>query len=133
MVNPEGHIIEILGPSDNPKVGILSIIRKHHLPQEFPQDVTHEAERFSATVDSQELARRLDLRNEFIFTIDPDDARDFDDAINVERISGGWRVGVHIADVSHFVRPKSPSTARPLRAETASTSPTGSSPCFPRH
>jgi ribonuclease R len=107
-VNPEGHIIEILGPSDSPKVGILSIIKKHHLPEAFPSEVIREAERYSAAVDSQELARRVDLRNEFIFTIDPDDARDFDDAINVEKIPGGWRVGVHIADVSHFVKPKSP-------------------------
>jgi ribonuclease R len=105
-VNPEGHIIEILGPAGAPGVDMLSIIRKHRLPLEFPHDVLREAERVSPEVDPADAAKREDLRDRFIFTIDPDDAKDFDDAINVERIPDGWRVGIHIADVSHYVKPK---------------------------
>jgi ribonuclease R len=106
-VNPEGHLIEILGPTGAPGVDMLSIIRKHRLPLEFPHDVLREADRVSPEVDPHDAAKREDLRDRFIFTIDPDDAKDFDDAINVERIPGGWRVGIHIADVSHYVKPKS--------------------------
>lgn len=107
-VNPEGHIIEVLGPVTKPGVDMLSIIRKHRLPTEFPADVVREAGAVSPEVEPGEAARREDHRNEFIITIDPDDARDFDDAVHVERLpGGGWRVGIHIADVSHYVRPKS--------------------------
>ena len=105
-VNPEGEIIELLGPSSAPGVDMLSIIRKYHLPIEFPPAVMEEAERIPETVEPSLSADREDLRNQFIVTIDPDDARDFDDAINVERISGGgWNLGVHIADVAAYVPP----------------------------
>ena len=107
-VNPEGDIIEILGPASAPGVDMLSIIRKYHLPTEFPGDVIDQANRISETVDSQKLEGREDLRKEFIITVDPDDARDFDDAIDVEKIdNGGWRLGVHIADVAAYVEPGS--------------------------
>lgn len=106
-VNPEGHIIEVLGLAGQPGVDMLAIIRKHRLPTEFPAEVVREAERFSPGVNGQDLSHREDLRGRFILTIDPDDARDFDDAIEVEQAPGGWRVSVHIADVSHYVRPKS--------------------------
>jgi ribonuclease R len=106
-VNPEGHLIEILGPADKPGVDMLSIIRKHRLPVEFPEEVLRDASHVKPEVDPHEAERREDLRGSFVFTIDPDDAKDFDDAINIEKISGGWRVGIHIADVSHYVRPKS--------------------------
>lgn len=105
-VNPEGHIIEVLGPASRPGVDILSIVRKHRLPTEFPSDVLREAEVISPVIDPREIARREDLRGHQIITIDPDDARDFDDAVEVERTSRGWRVGIHIADVSYYVRPK---------------------------
>jgi len=102
--NPEGRIIEVLGPADAPGVDMLSIIRRNNLPTEFPEGVLSEAERIPATVGAHDAAGREDLRDQLIVTIDPDDARDFDDAINVERLPGGWRLGVHIADVSHYVR-----------------------------
>ncbi len=105
-VNPEGHIVEVLGPVGKPGVDMLSIIRKHQLPTDFPPAVLQEAGRVSPEVDPHEAARREDLRGKFIFTIDPDDAKDFDDAIDVERTASGWKVGIHIADVSHYVRPK---------------------------
>lgn len=104
-VNPEGEIIEVLGPASAPGVDMISIIRKYGLPLTFPESVEREAERISETVRPEEIARREDCRGQFIVTIDPDDAKDFDDAIHVERIARGWRLGVHIADVSHYVRP----------------------------
>jgi ribonuclease R len=107
-VNPEGEIIEVLGPASAPGVDVLSVIRKYHLPTEFPRDVLEQAERISESVDAQQIAGREDLRNQFIVTIDPDDARDFDDAINVEKLpNGGWQLGVHIADVAAYVQPGS--------------------------
>jgi ribonuclease R len=105
-VNPEGQIIEVLGPSSAPGVDMLSIIRKYHLPIEFPGNVLDEAQNIPERVESEMFEGREDLRDQFIVTIDPDDARDFDDAINVERIpGGGWRLGVHIADVAAYVKP----------------------------
>jgi ribonuclease R len=107
-VNPEGEIIEVLGPASAPGVDVLSIIRKYHLPTEFPPDVLEQAERISESVDARQITGRADLRSQFIVTIDPDDARDFDDAIHVEKLAnGGWRLGVHIADVAAYVEPGS--------------------------
>jgi ribonuclease R len=106
-VNPEGEIIERLGPASAPGIDMLSIIRKYDLPTAFPKDVLDEAAQVSETVDERMLEGREDLREKFILTIDPDDARDFDDAIHVEKIGsgGGWSLGVHIADVSAYVKP----------------------------
>src|SRR5437764_7193098 len=104
-VNPEGEIIELLGPRSAPGVDILSIIRKYHLPVEFPKAVLDEASALPERVT--QIDDREDLRRQYIVTIDPDDARDFDDAIQVEEIKGGWQLGVHIADVSAYVRPGS--------------------------
>jgi ribonuclease R len=105
-VNPEGEIIEVLGASSAPGVDMLSIIRKYHLPTEFPRPVLDEAEQIPETVSEEMFEGREDLRDKFIVTIDPDDARDFDDAIDVERVpGGGWKLGVHIADVAAYVKP----------------------------
>jgi ribonuclease R len=103
-VNPEGEIVEVLGPASAPGVDVLSIVRKYHLPTEFPSDVLEQAESIPENVGAQQIAGREDLRNQFIVTIDPDDARDFDDAINVNKLpNGGWQLGVHIADVAAYV------------------------------
>ncbi len=107
-VNPEGEIIEVLGPASAPGIDMLSIIRKYHLPTEFPTDVLDQAKGIPERIDARQSEGREDLRGEFIVTIDPDDARDFDDAIHVERIGSGWRLGVHIADVAAYVEPDSP-------------------------
>lgn len=107
-VNPEGEIVEVLGRADAPGVDIMAIIRKHHLPTKFSEHTLAEAERLPDSVPASETKRRLDLRQKFIVTIDPDDAKDFDDAVNVDELpDGGWRLGVHIADVSHYVKPGS--------------------------
>jgi len=104
-VNPEGRIVEVLGPAHAPGIDMISIIRKYQLAEAFPTAVQQEAEHISETVPPGEIARREDLRHMPVVTIDPDDAKDFDDAIHVERLDGGWRLGVHIADVSHYVQP----------------------------
>ena len=107
-VNPEGEVIELLGPADAPGVDLLSVIRNYHLPEEFPQNVIQETNRIPQAVGEAMVGGREDLRKEFIVTIDPDDARDFDDAINVEKLNdSGWQLGVHIADVSAYVQPGS--------------------------
>src|SRR6201987_5343782 len=80
-VNPEGEIIEVLGSASAPGVDMLSIIRKYDLPTEFPKTVIDEANRIPQSVEQELIQEREDLRNKFIVTIDPDDARDFDDAI----------------------------------------------------
>ena len=98
----------MLGPASAPGIDMLSIIRKYHLPTEFPRDVVDQAKGIPETVDARQLEGREDLRGEFIVTIDPDDARDFDDAIQVEKTGSGWRLGVHIADVAAYVEPGSP-------------------------
>src|SRR5438876_11649215 len=107
-VNPEGEIIEVLGAATAPGIDMLSIIRKYDLPTAFPKSVIDEANRIPQSVEQRMVDGREDLRDQFIVTIDPDDARDFDDAIDVEKIDNeGWRLGVHIADVSAYVTPDS--------------------------
>ncbi len=107
-VNPEGEVIEVLGPSDKPGVDIESIIRKFDLPTRFPSKVLAQADAFAKTVPESAARGREDCRDTLVITIDPDDARDFDDAISVVRTKDGWQLTVHIADVSHYVLPGSP-------------------------
>ncbi len=103
-VNPEAEIIEVIGPADDPSLDTLSVIRHFGLPQEFPPDVVREAENAPALL--AESAARRNVRDLFVFTIDPATARDFDDALSMQTDARGQRVlGVHIADVAHFVRP----------------------------
>lgn len=106
-VSPEGTLVEVLGAADKPGVDMLAIIRKHHLPGDFPESVAKETVGIPGEVSSKDQAGREDFRERFVLTIDPDDARDFDDAIEVEETERGWNLWVHIADVSHYVRPGS--------------------------
>lgn len=102
----EGVIAEVLGQRGTPGVDTLSIIREFNLPDRFAEDAIDEANRQADAFD-ESVGSRKDFTAETIVTIDPVDARDFDDAISLERLDNGhWRLGVHIADVSHFVRPK---------------------------
>jgi len=106
----EGEIVEVLGHKDDPGVDILSIIRKHGLPESFPGDVLAEADAAPDAITEEEIVQqgRRDLRDKVIVTIDGEDAKDLDDAVNVERLPNGNIVlGVHIADVSYYVREKS--------------------------
>ncbi len=103
--NPEGKVVEILGHSNDPGVDILSIIRKHGLPEEFPAEVLEEANRAPDKIAPEELKGRRDLRDKPIVTIDGADAKDLDDAVIVEKLpNGNYRLGVHIADVSYYVK-----------------------------
>jgi ribonuclease R len=102
----EGVIVEVIGPQGRPGVDTLSIIREFSLPEEFAEDALDDA-RLEADRFDESIGDRLDLTGQTIITIDPVDARDFDDAISLEKFDDGhWRLGVHIADVSHFVRPR---------------------------
>ncbi len=106
----EGEVIEVLGHKDDPGVDILSIIRKHQLPESFPDEVMAEAESAPDSITEEEIVKqgRRDLRGKNIVTIDGEDAKDLDDAVNVERLDNGhYRLGVHIADVGYYVREKS--------------------------
>jgi len=104
--NPEGEIIEVLGAPDEEGVDMLSVLRQYNLPLHFPKAVLAEAHAIGNVVHAKDLADRLDCRAHNVITIDPDDAKDFDDAICLEKISAEqWRLWVHIADVSHYVKP----------------------------
>jgi len=103
--NPEGEIIEVLGAPDEEGVDMLSVLRQYNLPLHFPKAVLAEAHAVGNVVAGKDLAGRLDCRAHNVITIDPDDAKDFDDAICLEKISPEqWRLWVHIADVSHYVK-----------------------------
>ena len=107
--NPEGEIIEVLGAPDEEGVDMLSVLRQYNLPLHFPKNVLAEANAAGSVVAEKDLAGRLDCRAHNVVTIDPDDAKDFDDAICLEKVSPEqWRLWVHIADVSHYVKPGTP-------------------------
>ena len=101
----EGKIIEIIGDIDQAGVDMMSLIKEYDLPYEFPMQVMNEAKAISQTIDENDIKNRKDLREEEIFTIDGEDAKDLDDAVNVKKLpNGNYILGVHIADVSHYVK-----------------------------
>jgi ribonuclease R len=105
-LNPEGQVTEVLGPAGDARVEVLSVARSFGLPSHFPSEAEREAAAFGSAVTEEEIRGRIDCRKLTCVTIDPDDAKDFDDAVSYEPLPGGSaRLGVHIADVSHYVRP----------------------------
>lgn len=107
--NPEGKIIEVLGHKDDIGTDILSIIKKYKLSEHFPQKVEDAAERISEEIPEEEIRRRVDLRNEKIVTIDGEDAKDLDDGVSIKKLPNeNYLLGVHIADVTHYVKEKDP-------------------------
>ena len=101
----EGKIIEIIGYIDQAGVDMLSLVKEYDLPYEFPEPVIKEAKKISQEIDEKDIVNRKDLRDEEIFTIDGEDAKDLDDAVNVKKLpNGNYILGVHIADVSHYVK-----------------------------
>lgn len=101
----EGKIVEVLGSVNQAGIDMMSLIREYDLLYEFPEAVKREAEDMEEEVSKSEIANRLDLRSEEIFTIDGEDAKDLDDAVQVKKTENGtYILGVHIADVSHYVR-----------------------------
>jgi len=116
----EGVITEVFGPRGEPKVETMAIIRALGIPDVFDDDTLEEARRQAKAFDEEEIEGRLDLRDQLTVTIDPATARDFDDAITLSRDERGfWTLGVHIADVSHFVRPGSPLDATAQKRGTS--------------
>jgi len=106
--SPEGRILRVIGSADDPKVRVLSLAMSMNVKADFPDEVEVEAEEIPVAIPDAEIERRRDLREKPIFTIDPVDAKDFDDAIHIERLdNSNYEVGVHIADVSHYVQPDS--------------------------
>lgn len=118
--NPEGFVTEIIGFKDDPGTDIKAIIKQHGLPEEFPEEVLAQAEKIPETIDPSELEGRLDLRHTTTFTIDGADAKDYDDAISIEKLDNGhYKLGVHIADVTHYVREGTPLDKEALERGTS--------------
>lgn len=102
--NAEGRLLEVFGRRGQAGVDVQMIIKKHGLKERFPDGVIKEACEVANPVSEEEISRRRDLRDLRMVTIDGEDAKDLDDAVSIERIEGGYRLGVHIADVSHYVK-----------------------------
>ena len=104
--NPEGEIITVLGAPGEHETEIHSILAEYGLPYDFPEEVEKEAQDIDRRIHDEEVAKRRDMRGVCTFTIDPKDAKDFDDALSIQKLdNGNWEIGVHIADVSHYVTP----------------------------
>ena len=118
--SPEGIITEVLGQKGDKGLEILTIIKKFGLPEEFPAKVLNFAETIPDEIEEKEYKRRRDLRDLKMVTIDGEDAKDLDDAVSIERLSNGrYKLGVHIADVSHYVREKNPLDKEALKRGTS--------------
>ena len=100
-----GAVVDILGKTGENNAEMHAILAQYNLPYKYPKNVEEAAEKIDATISAEEIARREDFRDVFTCTIDPKDAKDFDDALSIRKLDNGlWEVGVHIADVSHYVR-----------------------------
>ncbi|WP_312341512.1 ribonuclease R [Chryseobacterium binzhouense] len=104
--NPEGEILQVLGNPGEHETEIHSILAEYGLPYNFPEEVEIDADKIDRRITDEEASKRWDMRDVLTFTIDPKDAKDFDDALSIRKLdNGNWEVGVHIADVSHYVVP----------------------------
>lgn len=118
--NPEGRIIDILGKAGTNEAEIQSIIRMHGLPEEFPKKVLRQADRIDTTISQEEIDRRKDFRKDVVVTIDGIDAKDLDDAISIDKLeNGNYELGVHIADVTHYVQERSKLDVEALKRGTS--------------
>ncbi|KHO40197.1 ribonuclease R [Clostridium tetani] len=118
--SPEGKIVEILGKKGEKGIDILTIIKKYNLPEEFPEKVKSYLDGVPNEINEEEYKNRLDLRDIKIITIDGEDAKDLDDAISIEKLpNGNFYLGVHIADVSHYVKEKNPLDKEALKRGTS--------------
>ncbi|GHT77505.1 ribonuclease R [Bacteroidia bacterium] len=104
--NPIGEVVDILGDVGNNQAEMHAILAEFGLPYKYPEEVEKAAERISTQITQEEIRAREDFRNTLTFTIDPKDAKDFDDALSIKKLPDNlWEVGVHIADVTHYVKP----------------------------
>ncbi|MBE5962859.1 MAG: ribonuclease R [Lachnospiraceae bacterium] len=117
--SPEGRIVEILGHINDPGVDVRSVILEKGIPTEFPESVMHQVEHIPDEVDPKEIGGRLDLRDLQTVTIDGEDAKDLDDAITLSKSGNIYKLGVHIADVSHYVKEDSPLDKEALKRGTS--------------
>jgi ribonuclease R len=128
----EGQVAEVLGKSGELSAEIKSVAREYHLTTEFPPEVLLEANAVLSGIPQTEIDRRRDLRNLLCFTIDPEDAKDFDDAVSLEPLQdGNYRLGVHIADVSYYVSDGSEIDKEALKRSTSVYFPQGVIPMLP--
>jgi ribonuclease R len=130
--SPEGRVLEVLGKSGELSAEIQSVVREYHLPTTFPVEVLNETNAIPSDILQSEIQRRRDLRELLCFTIDPEDAKDFDDAVSLELLSDGqYRLGVHIADVSYYVQAGSALDKEALKRSTSVYFPNGVIPMLP--
>jgi ribonuclease R len=130
--NAVGKVIEVLGSPDDFGIDVEIIIRKHHIPHEFPDDVLRQARDIPHTIPAAEISTRNDYRGMDVVTIDGETARDFDDAVWVERLdNGNYELHVHIADVSFYVRPGSPIDREAMKRGTSVYFPDRAVPMLP--
>lgn len=130
--NPEGKIVEVLGQAGEVAAEIKSVAREFKLPLAFTADVNQESERIPVEIPPAEIKRRLDYRGQTCITIDPSDAKDFDDAVSLEPLEdGNYKLGVHIADVSYYVRENSALDKEALNRGTSIYFPNGVIPMLP--
>lgn len=108
MKSPVGEVIDVFGDKGDNNAEMHAILAEYGLPYKYPENVEAEASKIDAGITPDEIAKRLDMRDVVTLTIDPRDAKDFDDALSIRKMDNGmWEVGVHIADVTHYVRPGS--------------------------
>lgn len=117
--NPEGEIVEILGHMNDPGVDIISIVRAYGLPEEFPDEIMKQVEEIPSEVEEGEWEGRMDIRDWQMVTIDGEDAKDLDDAITLTKEGDIYKLGVHIADVSHYVQENSPLDKEAMKRGTS--------------
>ncbi len=118
--SPEGVIKEVLGQKGDKGLDILTIIKKFGLPEEFPEKVLNFADKIEEEIEPKEYKRRTDFRDLRMVTIDGEDAKDLDDAVSIERLpNGNYRLGVHIADVTHYVKEGNPLDKEALKRGTS--------------
>jgi ribonuclease R len=108
MLNPEAEVIEIIGKSGSEEAEVIALAREFNLPYKFPDKVIAEADVIESEISPAEIKKRINFRDKVVFTIDPEDAKDFDDALSVSKLeNGNYSVAIHIADVSHYVKNES--------------------------
>jgi ribonuclease R len=130
--NPEGSVTTVLGKAGDVSAELLSVFHEFNLPTGFPKEVLREAQSITTAIPETEISRRLDFRGQTCFTIDPEDARDFDDAVSLEPLGNNlWRLGVHIADVSYYVREGTELDSEALKRGTSVYFPRAVIPMLP--
>lgn len=108
LKNPVGEVVDVLGEKGDNTTEMHAILAEYGLPYKYPKNVEEAADKIDAGITPEEISRRIDMRNVITLTIDPRDAKDFDDALSLRKLdNGNWEVGVHIADVTHYVQPDS--------------------------